>query len=176
MSPSILSDAEVASRVLAAADRLFYIRGIAEVTMAQIRDASGVSMRRLYGFAPSKSNLVAKWLEHRHLAWTNGFTERVDDYLAAGIAPVAAIFDALAAWMTATDFRGCGFINTHAESSELAAEHRGIIRQHKAELAEYLDFDGAIVQASIFESVEPIRQAQIVAQALHTPTIQKEPS
>lgn len=181
MSAATLSDAEVESLVLRSADDLFYTHGVSNVTMAQVRDASGVSMRRLYGFAPSKSVLVGRWLQHRHVTWTNGFVERVDLHMAAGADPVDAIFDALTDWMTDTDFRGCGFINTHAESAELSQQNLAIIRAHKAELAMYLHeltgwgpsmavlVDGAIVHASIFSSAEPIRSARLAANTL-TPT------
>ncbi len=82
------------------------------------------------------------------------------------------------AWLISTDYRGCGFINTHAESSELTDDHRRIVRDHKAALARYLGsiltqgdavavvVDGAIVQAAIFRSTEPIDLARRAARAL----------
>lgn len=178
MGASTQTDAEVESLVLDAADSLFYIRGIADVSMSEIRDAAKVSMRRLYRFAPSKADLVSRWLRYRHAAWTTGFAQRIDDHVAAGATPVDAIFDALADWMTDTNFRGCGFINTHAESGELTPEHERIIRDHKTGLAHYLDevagngralaviVDGAIVQASIFSNTDPVRHAHLAAQAI----------
>ena len=178
MSAATLNDAEVESLVLGSADDLFYRRGISDVSMAEIRDASGVSMRRLYNFAPSKSDLVARWLQYRHTTWTAGFVQRIDGHLAAGAGPVDAVFDALADWMTDTHFRGCAFINTHAVSAELADEPRAIISDHKLQLVGYLDelvghgdgfgvlVDGAIVQAAIFSSTDPIRHARRAAQAL----------
>ena len=48
--------------VLQAADELFYAHGIGGVVMSDIRDVSGVSMRRLYAMYPSKSGLVVAWL------------------------------------------------------------------------------------------------------------------
>ncbi len=184
MSAATLSDTEVESLVLQAADSLFYRRGIADVSMAEIRNTSGVSMRRLYAFAPSKSDLVSRWLKHRHTTWTNDFIERINDHIDAGARPIDAVFDALADWMTDTDFRGCGFINTHAESGQLTPDHKHIIRTHKLELARFLNelvgqgdmlaliVDGAIVHASIHSSREPIRHAHRAAQAL----VSKEPT
>jgi AcrR family transcriptional regulator len=176
MSPAAtIDDTAAEAHVLAAADELFYRRGIAGVSMAEVRDRSGVSMRRLYALHPSKSDLIARWLEHRHVTWMEGFTHRVDTRLAGGDGAVDAIFGALADWMIETDFRGCGFINTHAESSASTDEHRVIIRAHKRSLAEYLEslvpdgalvavlVDGAIVQASIFCDADPIGRAHRAA-------------
>jgi AcrR family transcriptional regulator len=178
MSAATLTDHDVELVVLAAADELFYRHGIAAVSMAEIRDLSGVSMRRLYGFADSKTDLVSRWLEHRHISWTNGFFDRVTRRQKKGEPLIDATFHALADWMEETDYRGCGFINTHAESSELADEHRVIIRMHKQTLADRLSeldsngaaiavlIDGAIVQASIFASAEPIHLARHTANSL----------
>ena len=44
----------LAQQVVEAADRLFYEHGIRAVGMAQIRDASGVSLKRLYQLFPAK--------------------------------------------------------------------------------------------------------------------------
>lgn len=172
MSPVATSTNEQSDdALLKAADRLFYQRGVGGVSMAEIRDESGLSMRRLYQLYPSKSDLVATWLRYRHKAWMEGFVGEVDKRLGDGELAIDAIFSALAAWMTATGFRGCGFINTHAESNDLTHEHREIIRMHKRSLTDYLDrvtsngdllavlVDGAIVQASIHAEAAPIESA-----------------
>jgi AcrR family transcriptional regulator len=178
MSAATINAAEAQRALLDAADELFYERGIAAVSMADVRDASGLSMRRVYTLAESKADLIAQWLRHRHLMWSSGFRDRVNGHLAEGTQPLDAVFNALADWMTETNFRGCGFINTHAEASELTAEHQEIIRSHKAELATTLDtivgdgaalavlIDGAIVQAAIFRTTEPIEHARRAASAL----------
>lgn len=176
--PPTIASADAERVTLEVADELFFTQGVAAVTMAKIRDESGVSLRRLYSMYPSKSSLVAAWLEHRHQRWMAGFQGRVDARLAAGDDPVDASFSALEAWMTETGFRGCGFINTHAEANELTDEHRRIIQMHKKAVATYLSsltpigeplaifIDGAIVQAAIFESPEPIRVAHRSARTL----------
>ena len=188
MSPAPTLDAADAELLtLDAADDLFYARGVADVTMSEIRDRSGVSLRRLYGMYPSKADLVAGWLRHRHTRWMDGFRARLSDALERGVDPVDAIFDALASWMRATDWRGCGFINTHAERHDLTEEHARIIRDHKATLADDLGalvasgraiaviVDGAIVQASIFGNTEPIELARTAAHAVAR-SAQEEPT
>ncbi|MDW3177539.1 MAG: TetR/AcrR family transcriptional regulator [Acidimicrobiia bacterium] len=179
MSPAATMDDTAATGALEqAADDLFYVHGVAGVSMAQIRDRSGVSLRRMYSICPSKSDLVSLWLRARHRVWMDGFSVAVSRNLATGSDPTDAVFDALASWMTATNFRGCGFINTHAESSELTEQHVEIIRGHKQSLARYLSsisadgdalailVDGAIVQAAMFGSVEPIVHARRAARMM----------
>ena len=179
MSPAATINAVEGERAaLEAADELFYTRGVGAVTMAEIRDRSGVSLRRLYSMYPAKSDLVAAWLRHRHTSWTAGFRARIEERIDSGDTPIDSIFDALEAWMTETGFRGCGFINTHAESSDLTDEHLEIVRSHKEALAAYVEtltpegraiavvIDGAIVQAAIFGSTEPIQHAHRAANAL----------
>jgi AcrR family transcriptional regulator len=176
MSPAAtveISKAEV--MLLETADRLFYRHGVGAVSMADIRDNSGLSMRRVYSIAGSKSDLVSMWLRHRHETWLAGFSAQVGTQLSTGAEPLAAVFDALAVWMIETEFRGCGFINTHAESHDLTEQHRQIIRDHKTALASYLDtivgrgaaltvlLDGAIVHASIYNSIAPIQLARDAA-------------
>lgn len=164
--------------VLLAADELFYRHGIGAVTMADIRDRSGVSFRRLYSFFPRKSDLVAGWLTRRHDTWMAAFEHDIDDRIADGAAPVDAIFASLESWLVATEFRGCGFINTLAETGEVTDGHRAIIRAHKQALVDSLALhtdhpmalavliDGAIVQASVFASTAPVDAARAAAVAL----------
>lgn len=179
MSPAAtMDDISAVVALERAADDLFYVHGIAGVSMAQIRDRSGVSLRRMYSICPSKSDLISLWLRARHRVWMDGFSAAVSRNIAADSGPTDAVFDALTSWMTETNFRGCGFINTHAESSELSKEHVEIIRAHKRSLATYLSsisvdgdalavlVDGAIVQASIFGSVEPITHARRAARLM----------
>jgi AcrR family transcriptional regulator len=146
--------------------------------MADIRDSSGVSMRRLYSLYPSKSDLVSAWLKHRHHEWLNEFRATVGRHIGASKNAIDAVFLALEDWMTKTGFTGCGFINTHAERSELSDEHRDIIAMHKRAVANYLEeltgsgpaiallVDGAIVEASIFGHAGPIHTANSIAERL----------
>jgi AcrR family transcriptional regulator len=51
--------------ILAAADRLYYARGIQSVGMDELRTAAGVSLKRLYSEFPSKEALVLAVLQPR---------------------------------------------------------------------------------------------------------------
>ncbi len=176
--------------ILVAVDRLFYERGIAAVGMADVRDAAGVSLRRLYASHPGKRDLVAAWLQDRHVRWMAWFTDAVARRAETGTDPLLATFDALVEWRATPGYRGCAFINAIAETAEIDEEHRSIVAAHKRSLIEHLAtlataahpeapawvpeaigvlIDGAIVQSAIFRSDGPILAArQAAARLLHT--------
>lgn len=177
--------ADAAERaVLDAADGLFYGRGIAGVSMSEIRDGAQVSMRRLYMLYPSKRDLVAGWLEDRHLRWMAWFTDATDRHARSGTDAVLATFDALAEWVSAPGYRGCAFLNSVAEIDEIDDLHRTIIAAHKRSLIEHVAalaladrpdapewlpaamgvlIDGAIVQSAVFGSSAPVAAAREAA-------------
>ena len=182
--PATLDDATARAAVLEAADRVFYARGVAGVAMADIRDESSVSLKRLYGLYPSKRDLAAAWLDARHVTWMTWFTGAVERIAATGVEPLLAAFDAIGGWAATPGYRGCAFINTSAEITEIDATHRAIVAAHKAALIDYLAglaraadlrrpdelaatmavlLDGAIVQAAVFDSVGPIESARVAA-------------
>lgn len=188
MSPAATFTIDDADRlVLDTADTLFYERGISGVGMAEIRDASGVSLRRIYGLYPSKRDLVAAWLNDRHDRWMRWFTVTVDRHIARGTDPVLAPFDALREWTRSPGYRGCAFINAIAEPTEIDDSHRAIVADHKRSLVRHLAtlatrrqsrtppwfadalavlIDGAIVQSAIFGNDKPIIAARRAAARL----------
>lgn len=128
---------QVRERVLEAADRLYYSRGIQSVGMDELRLASGVSLKGLYGAFPSKAAIVLEVLDRRHALWTEGVTERV----AAATTPrdrLLAIYDYLADWFLDDTFRGCGFINAFAELGSVTPEVAQRAREHKAGFQAYV--------------------------------------
>lgn len=179
--PAAITIDEARTAILLATDTLFYQRGITAVPMSDIRDQSGVSLRRLYSLFPHKSDLVTGWLEDRHTSWITMFTAGIQHRLDAGQEQLAAVFGSLGDWLVATDFRGCGFINTLAETGVVTEEHRIIIRRHKVALIEQLTpftdqpdvlavlIDGAIVQAAVFASLDPVNSARLAATQLFLP-------
>ena len=188
MSPAATLDDDTArAAVLRSANDVFYARGVAGAGMADIRDDSGVSLRRLYTLYPSKGELVAAWLTDRHSTWMEWFTRSVDQRRATGEEPLIAAFDALAEWATSPGYRGCAFVNTAAETTEIDDTHRRIIAAHKENLLTYLTslaeaggyqeparlgrmfgvlLDGAMVEAAVLSSGEPIDAAREAASLL----------
>ncbi|WP_409474698.1 TetR/AcrR family transcriptional regulator [Streptomyces sp. HC307] len=175
-------------RVLEAAEELFYSRGIQAVGMAAVRNASGVSLKRLYQLFPSKEALVLEFLQQRDSRWQRALA----DYVDAQPTPderIAAVFDWLYKWFSEPDYRGCAFINSFGELGAVSPEVAEQARHHKkafhdhlaglvtasgrpAELADRLALlaEGAITTAAIFGTPEPARQARDAARLLmHTP-------
>ncbi|MEO5634230.1 TetR/AcrR family transcriptional regulator [Gaiella sp.] len=188
MSPAATIDNDEArAAVLQSANAVFYARGIAGVGMADIRDDSGVSLRRLYSLYPSKRELVAAWLTDRHTTWMEWFTSSVDRRSMAGEEPLLAAFDAIAEWAESPGYRGCAFVNSAAETVEIDDTHRRIIAAHKESLLAYLIslardggyaeperlgrmigvlLDGGMVEAAVLRSCEPIVAARDAAAVL----------
>ena len=123
--------------VIATADSLYNLRGIQSVGMDALRDASGVSLKRLYKLFPSKEMIVEEVLRSRHERWMASVSESV----AAAATPqerLLAIFDYLGKWFGENDFRGCGFINSFGELGGTVESLAGIVRDHKADFQAYV--------------------------------------
>ncbi|TDB82569.1 TetR/AcrR family transcriptional regulator, partial [Micromonospora fluostatini] len=84
-------------RILAAAEELFYHRGITAVGVDLIAEHSGVTKRTLYNQFGAKDHLVAAYLAERDQRWRSlvrATVDACDDPVEAVTAP----FDALAIW------------------------------------------------------------------------------
>ncbi|WUU65437.1 TetR/AcrR family transcriptional regulator [Streptomyces sp. NBC_01685] len=100
-------------RIVAAAEELFYDRGITAVGVDLIAEHSGVTKRTLYNQFGSKDRLVAAYLAARDRRWQSlvrATVDACDDPVEAVTAP----FEALRVW-SGTNARGCAFINALAE-------------------------------------------------------------
>lgn len=134
---------EARARIVEAADALYYARGIHEVGMDAVREASGLSLKRIYSVFPSKADLVVAVLSERRRAWDRDLAQT----LAAHPAPrgqLLAIFDFLRDWFETEDFRGCIFINSYGESGPTSDSVRNVVRAQKADfqrLVERLTLD-----------------------------------
>ena len=67
MAPRTQADAR--SRIIEAADRLFYTQGYSSTGINQIIEEAGVAKASLYAHFPSKEALAVAYLERRHRAW-----------------------------------------------------------------------------------------------------------
>ena len=133
-----MNDTETRDRVLAAADRMFYLRGIQSVTMDQLRHEAGVPLKRIYAEFPSKDAIVEAVLRHRTQVWSDGVQEaaaRAHD----SRGKLLAVYDFLARWFDTTDFRGCVFINSFGELGATSPSVARIVREQKASFQRYVD-------------------------------------
>ena len=128
----------VRERVVDAADRLFYGRGIGTVGMDAVRDESGASLKAIYKEFPSKEDLVLAVLARRHERWTTG-VEAAVDRISDPRERLLAMYDHLAEWFGDTDFRGCGFINVFGELGASSPRVADAVREHKRSFQAYVD-------------------------------------
>src|SRR5271154_1832503 len=98
---------DMKARILATADRLFYLQGIRAIGVDTIAAEIGISKRTLYNHFPSKDALIAAYLERRFVKARPSDKSPVEQILAT--------FDSLERRFSAKDFRGCPFVNAVAE-------------------------------------------------------------
>ena len=122
---------DTTARIAAGLERAFAERGFAEPSVADLRDAAGVSLRTLYRHAPSREAMVHLALEHRHRRY---LAHLFPD--APGGAPrtLSAVIDRVAAWMADEASHGCLF---HAAVASAPADGRlhALLVRHKRDVA-----------------------------------------
>lgn len=106
---------EARTRILDAAEKLFYGRGIQAVGMDELRTAAGVSLKRLYQCFPAKHDLVEAYLRRRDTRWRTALAQYVDAHADGPADRPLAVFDWLGDWFAEDGFRGCAFINAYGE-------------------------------------------------------------
>jgi AcrR family transcriptional regulator len=172
------------SRALDAAEDLIYARGVQSVGMDEIRDRSGVPLKRLYQLFSSKENLVVAVLERRDTRWHERLSAYVDR-VADPQSRVLAVFDWLGDWFAEPGFRGCAWINTNGEMGAVSPAVADQARRHKATFKRYLGqlvadaglppsltdqlallADGAMADAGIFATPESASRAREAAETL----------
>lgn len=172
-----------AERILAAASRLFYERGIRAVGVNTIAERAGVTKVTLYAHFGSKDGLVAAHLHARDQRWWTA----LEEFIAGHPDPkerLLAIFDAYRAWTVADEFRGCGFVNAATELTDPEHPGRSIIGDHKENIRRHLEtvataagcahpedvaeewfllLEGAVVTASLRHNADPLHRARQAA-------------
>lgn len=114
--------ASTETKLLDAADELFFSRGIAATPIDAVLARAGVSAATLYRGYPSKEALVAAALERRHRAWLEVWDDAVDRAETPDD-KLLAIFDALAQfWSRPDGARWCAFLGSAAEYADPPAE------------------------------------------------------
>ncbi|MFG2192928.1 TetR/AcrR family transcriptional regulator [Streptomyces sp. NPDC048639] len=128
-----------ARRILDAASKLFYGRGIHAVGVDTIAAEAGVTKKTLYDRFGSKDALVVAYLEARDRRWRERLTDRVDTVPEGAPGDrLLATFDALGEWMRTENPRGCGFANAAAELPDAGHPARRVIAAQKEWMLGYL--------------------------------------
>jgi AcrR family transcriptional regulator len=110
-------------RILNAANRLFYQKGIRAIGVDAIAAEAGISKRSLYDTFPSKEALIAAYLQRRMLP-----VPPSDD---PPLQKVLTMFDQLHGRFASANFRGCPFVNAVAEMAGESAAVDDIARKFK---------------------------------------------
>jgi AcrR family transcriptional regulator len=117
---------------------LFYANGINSIGINEILAVSGVAKRTLYTHFPSKEALVLAALQQRHDTFTSWLSQKLSG-ATSDKEVINKLFSALESWFNNQEpelgnFRGCFFINTSAEFSDLDSEVARFCSQHKKEI------------------------------------------
>lgn len=123
--------APMAERIMRAADRLFYRKGIRAVGVDMVAAEAGISKRSLYDTFPSKEALIAAYLR-----------QRIQPLPASDRPPaeqVLGLFDQLHGRFANGDFRGCPFVNAVTELAEDCETARGIAVDYKEERRRHIE-------------------------------------
>jgi len=137
-----MDDETARENVLAAADELFYTRGIQSVGMDEVRTAAGISLKRIYSLFPSKDAIIADVMARRSATWNDGISAAA----ARAEGPrekLLAIYDFLSEWFDEDNFRGCGFINSFGE---LGASSPAVAAAARAQKEAFQQYVAALVR------------------------------
>ncbi|MEV5836876.1 TetR/AcrR family transcriptional regulator [Nocardia sp. NPDC052112] len=134
---TMIDDTAARERVLAAADQLFYARGVQSVGMDAVRSEAGISLKRIYSLFPSKDELIVAVLHRRRAQWNAGIAASAEHAVTAR-AKVLSVFDFLDAWFRQPDFHGCAFINVFGELSAGSPNVTHAVREQKDGFQRYL--------------------------------------
>jgi AcrR family transcriptional regulator len=177
-----------AERVLEAASRLFYERGIRAVGVDAIAEDAGVTKVTIYKNFGSKDGLVVAYLRARDERWRGWLEEAVERRAGSPGGRILAIFDALGEWLESeAGYRGCAFVNAATEIADRAHPAHEVMAEQKRWMLGYFArlareagigepeelagrllilFEGANVTHALRTGHEPIRQARATAAAL----------
>ena len=125
-------------RILRAARRMFYERGIRAVGVEAIVNAAGVTKMSLYRHFASKDELVAACLAERIESYWRKWDECIVPHRADAVAQVLALLDWVGRRSTEPGFRGCPMTNAAIEFPEADHPGRKLAEAHKRELRERL--------------------------------------
>ena len=156
-----------AERILAAAGKLFYTRGIRAVGVDTVAAEAGVSKRTLYSHYPSKDALITAYLMAR-------FTQ-----VAPSDAPVReqllGAYDRLERILTDGSFRGCPFVNAVVEIGDPKHQAAAIAVQFKEQRR--LWFRGLLDRLGVKDPDRLATQLQLLNEgALATAVVRGDPA
>lgn len=121
---------------------LFYRYGIKSIGINEVLKVSGVAKRTLYSHFESKDELVLAALAQRHQGFISWLEHKLSE-TTSDEEVISQLFQALDDWFNDKEaelgqFRGCFFINTSAEFSDLESDIAKYCRYHKQQVRELI--------------------------------------
>jgi AcrR family transcriptional regulator len=102
-------------RILDTAARLFYDHGVHAVGQQQLIEECGCGKNLLYREFASKDDLVVAYLDRKSREWAETVEAAIAPYAGDPVAQIVAIVRTAAAQVGNPGYRGCPFLNVHAE-------------------------------------------------------------
>jgi AcrR family transcriptional regulator len=132
------ADLQPRDRILNAASDLFSRRGIGATGVDTLIKNAGVAKATFYRHFPSKDDLIVAWLLDERTRWFDRVRRIAEEAANSSDELVSGLFDAVAAWLEANDYRGCPYLNTAAEIVDPAHPARRVLQDYLSEIQAYL--------------------------------------
>lgn len=163
------------TRIIGAAEALFYAHGLRSVSVDAIAERAGVTKRTLYYHFNSKDELIAAYLDERDVATVERYRRWLGDADRPLPERITAMFAALADDAGRPKWRGCGFTRAAVELAGqpghpavlMAAKHK---RRFEAWLAEELAAGGVAEAASVARQLVILLDGAIALMLVHRDT------
>jgi AcrR family transcriptional regulator len=131
------SAAKTNARILNAAARLFYRKGIRAVSVDEVAAAASVTKVTVYKHYRAKDELLAACLHALDERFFNWFVHEVESSTDDPYGRLLAVFDVLGQWFGRRDFRGCAFINATVELASPTHPAGEAVMAHKTRCRQY---------------------------------------
>ncbi len=167
-----------------AADALFTEHGVIPVTLEQVADRAGLTLAELLDAYPTKQSLVVAVLQRWHGSWRRAL-EHITTVSDDPRDEVLGIFGYLEECFEDEGWRGCAFINGHAELGRQDPDIAALAREHFLDIERHLTLvcqrggmpahvaqglslliEGARVESAVQRSAQPARSARLTAAML----------
>lgn len=126
-------------KLIKTALRLFYRYGVNSIGVDRIIAESNVSKMTFFKHFPTKKDLILEFLKARDEQFVLWFNKTLEEKKKDKKKNLNAAIEAIEVWFKSTDFRGCAFINTTAESGPDRNEEKTLCLGHKQHFAKILE-------------------------------------
>jgi AcrR family transcriptional regulator len=121
---------------------LFYFNGINTIGINEIIKVSGIAKKTLYNHFENKEDLILAALKQRHESFIT-WLEKVLQGADSDEKMITQLFSSLESWFTDSEpmlgnFRGCFFINSSAEFSDVNSDIFLFCKNHKQQVREVI--------------------------------------